>query len=193
MGVNLDHLSVALVVDDDKGMLNSVVRALSRAGVREVRCATSLSEAREQLDESVDLLVCDLCLGEDSGLELFAAANRLPVPPATLAMTGHASREVVFDLAYSGVSAFLEKPFSPDEFERRVSSISTSAPQLLARLARAYVGVHGVREAQRMVRHAMFQEALERTQGNRHAAARLLQVDRRAVQLMAALLGRESN
>jgi two-component system response regulator HydG len=193
MAANLEHLSVALVVDDDRVMVNSIARALTKSGVGEVRRAQGLSEARAQLDESVELLVCDLCLGADSGLELFALANRLPVPPAMLAITGHAPRELVFELACSGVSAFMEKPFTPDQFEQRVSSISTRAPQLLARLARAYVGVYGVREAQRLVRHAMFHEALERTQGNRHAAARLLQVDRRAVQLMAALLGRERN
>ena len=96
----------------------------------------------------------------------------------------------MFDLAYSGVGAFLEKPFTPEALEQRITHISTGAP-FLARLARAYVGVYGVLEAQRLVRHAMFQEALERTQGNRHAAARLLQVDRRAVQLMAAQLGCE--
>jgi DNA-binding NtrC family response regulator len=190
MGANLGHLSVGLVVDDDRIMLNSVVRTLSKAGVAEVRRAHCLSEAREQLDESVELVVCDLCLGEESGLELFALAGRLPVPPATLAMTGNASRGVVFDLAYSGVGAFLEKPFTPSELEERIAHISSSAP-ILARLARAYVGVCGVLEAQRLVRHAMFREALERTQGNRHAAARLLQVDRRAVQLMAAQLGCE--
>jgi DNA-binding NtrC family response regulator len=193
MVANLGHLSVALVVDDERPMLNTVARALTLGGVGEVRRAQSLSEARRLLDESVELLICDLCLGEESGLELFALANRLPAPPATLAITGHASRELVFDLAYLGVSAFLEKPFTPDQFEQRVLGITHSAPQLLARLARAYVGVYGVREAQRLVRHAMFHEALERTNGNRHAAARLLQVDRRAVQLMAAQLGRESN
>ena len=37
MRANLGHLSVGLVVDDDSLMLKSVARALSKAGVGEVR------------------------------------------------------------------------------------------------------------------------------------------------------------
>jgi DNA-binding NtrC family response regulator len=188
---NRTSFRVALVVDDDAALLNAVARTLSRSGIPEVRRAHDLSEARAHLDESVDLLVCDLCLGRDSGVEVFALAARLTAPPAMIAMTGHAARSVVFDLACSGVLAFLEKPFTPADLEQRIADVATMAPQLLRRLARAYVGRYGAREAQRLVRYAMFQEALERTEGNRHAAARLLGVDRRAVQLMAAELARE--
>jgi DNA-binding NtrC family response regulator len=40
-------------------------------------------------------------------------------------------------------------------------------------------GYVGVKEAQKALRIEMFREALRRVNGNRHAAARLLQVDRR--------------
>ena len=51
--------------------------------------------------------------------------------------------------------------------------------------ARRSVGSVNVVDAQRLVRCAMFAAALERTSGNRHAAARLLGVDRRYVTKMA--------
>jgi len=51
--------------------------------------------------------------------------------------------------------------------------------------ARRSVGSVNVVDAQRLVRCAMFAAALERTSGNRHAAARLLGVDRRYVTRMA--------
>src|SRR5262245_6266146 len=110
MGPNSRRLSVALVVDDDPAVLSAVARAVSRVGIAEIRRAAQLSEAREQLDEAVDLIVCDLCLGEENGVELFSWATRLPVPPVMIAMTGLASRSVVFELACAGVIAFLEKP-----------------------------------------------------------------------------------
>ena len=188
MAANFTQFSTALVVEDDTPVLNTVARELSRLGVAEVRRASGLNEAREQLDQSVNLLISDLCLGQESGLEVFALASRLPAPPAMVAMTGQAARSVVFELACSGVLAFLEKPFTPRDLEQCIADMSSTAPQLLVRLARAYVGLYGAREAQRLVRNAMFHEALERTDGNRHAAARLLGVDRRAVQLMAAQL-----
>jgi DNA-binding NtrC family response regulator len=54
----------------------------------------------------------------------------------------------------------------------------------LVAAARRAVGTIGLVEAQRLVRRAMFAEALERASGNRHAVARLLDVDRRYVTRM---------
>src|SRR5690606_8743851 len=56
-------------------------------------------------------------------------------------------------------------------------------PSALDRMAAAHLGRYGLKDAQHVVRRSMIAEALGRTNGNRHAAARLLRVDRRAVQL----------
>lgn len=176
--------SVALVVDDEPLIVSAVARTLKALGVENVRTATTVAEAREQLRDDVDLLLCDLCLGGMRGHEVFRFASALAKPPTMIAISGQASRTEVFELMCWGVSGYLEKPFTPAQLAECLAA-SGEPVGPLARVARAHVGRFGAREAQQMVKLTMFHEALERTRGNRHAAARLLRVDRRIVQLMA--------
>jgi transcriptional regulator with PAS, ATPase and Fis domain len=57
---------------------------------------------------------------------------------------------------------------------------------LVADLARHFVGTIDLKEAQRILRRAMRDEALRRAAGSRRRAAKLLGVDRRYVQRMLA-------
>jgi DNA-binding response OmpR family regulator len=66
---------------------------------------------------------------------------------------------------------------SPDNLEVRDDDVTES----LRVAARRIVGSLGLTEAQRLVRKTMAKEALTRFDGNRHAVARTLQVDRRYV------------
>jgi DNA-binding NtrC family response regulator len=65
----------------------------------------------------------------------------------------------------------------PEQDERRLQA----ARDALLRAARENIGRCGVKEAQKMVRVEMFREAFRLENGNRHAVARLLEVDRRYV------------
>jgi DNA-binding NtrC family response regulator len=56
----------------------------------------------------------------------------------------------------------------------------------LRKMARLLVGRVGLRDAVSMLRSAMVEEALERANGSRHGAARLLRVNRRAIQRHAS-------
>ena len=72
---------------------------------------------------------------------------------------------------------------------RRDSSIilrvSGEAQLSLTELSRLLVGQMSLQDAQRALRKAMSQEALERCAGSRRAAAALLDIDRRYVQRLA--------
>ncbi len=179
--------SVALVVDDEPIMIRSLTRALRALDVTGVRIAHSVEEAHAQLTDEVDLVLCDLCLNDRRGHDVFAAASTLAKPPTMIAISGRAARAEVFDLMCWGVSGYLEKPFNLEDLRACLTQAARAATPL-ARVARAQVGRFGAREAQQVVKLTMFQEALDRTRGNRHAAARLLRVDRRIVQLMASEL-----
>jgi len=173
--------SVALIVDDEPLIIRSTARVLKGFGVVDVRGASTVADACKLLTPDVDLLLCDLCLGRTRGHEVFQVACALDRPPKMIAISGQASRAEVFELMCWGVSGYLEKPFTPEDLRQCLDSAEP-----LARVARAHVGRLGAREAQQTVKRTMFQEALTRTRGNRHAAARLLRVDRRIVQLMAS-------
>jgi DNA-binding response OmpR family regulator len=80
-------------------------------------------------------------------------------------------------------SAFKSDPNTFDseaELEQESGDEETDSEPLLA-AARQMVGSLGLTDAQRLVRRAMAKEALTRFDGNRHAVARTLQVDRRYV------------
>jgi DNA-binding response OmpR family regulator len=83
----------------------------------------------------------------------------------------------------AGLSASRSDPNtfdSEEELDRESGDEGTDSEPLLA-AARQMVGSLGLTDAQRLVRRAMAKEALTRFDGNRHAVARTLQVDRRYI------------
>jgi two-component system response regulator RegA len=180
-----DSFRTVLVVDDDQLFLRSLTKLLARLGVEEIVTAPTVEEAIAKLDAAAfELLMCDLCLDLADGIAVIEHARTLDARPTVIAMSGAASREQVFDLMTRGVSAFLEKPFGAPQLASCLQR-AADASRVLTDIVRAEVGRVGAKEAQQLVRETMYREALALTGGNRHAAARLLRVDRRLVQLMA--------
>jgi DNA-binding NtrC family response regulator len=82
-----------------------------------------------------------------------------------------------------------DRPAETPARVRRTSSImlriNDEAQLALQELSQLLVGQMSLQEAQRALRKAMSQEALERCSGNRRDAAALLDIDRRYVQRLA--------
>ena len=81
----------------------------------------------------------------------------------------------------SVISKFEELSAVSVEHSASAGQRPTSAESALLMAAHRNTGCMGVKEAQKALRIEMFREALKRVDGNRHAAARLLQVNRRYV------------
>ncbi len=112
-----------LVVDDDPLNLESMALGLESAGFETIQ-RSSAREAATLLasDEAHDLalIVSDLQLGPDSGLELCTHARTLhPRLPAIL-VTGHASVKTAIEAMRRGIWDYLVKPVSLDELELQV-------------------------------------------------------------------------
>jgi DNA-binding response OmpR family regulator len=77
----------------------------------------SEEEARRSLEsEKIDLLLCDLSLGEkDSGFAVLEYARRLQPSLPSLLLTGYASRDISDRAQRLGISVLL-KPFDIQEF-----------------------------------------------------------------------------
>jgi hypothetical protein len=99
-------------------------------------------------------------------------------------IVGSPDRRDLFKLAKAGIDEYFEG-FAAETFCRAVAEPSCAAEALLRQAARTNLGLLGVKEAQKIVRVEMFREALLSEKGNRHAAARVLKVDRRYVMKMA--------
>ena len=109
-----------LVVDDEPS-----IRLLCRVNLElegyDVLEAGSLGEAREQLDESVDVVLLDVHLGEETSDVLVSECHaRLPRVPVVL-VTG--SADVLLDGA-SSADAVLPKPFEIDELLATVHELA---------------------------------------------------------------------
>ena len=105
----------ALVVDDDPQVLRTITRILERDGMT-VTGASSVAEARKVLGVAQpDLLVCDVRMPDGSGVELVREVTALLPDTAVFMVTGVDDPEVARDVLALGASAYVVKPFAPNE------------------------------------------------------------------------------
>jgi len=124
-----DSLPHLLVVDDDRRLRELLRRYLSDHGYR-VTTAVDAADARAKLQGlAFDLLVLDLMLPGESGLELTRSLRAdSQVPILMLTAMGEAGDRIAG--LQSGADDYLAKPFEPQELLLRVASIlrRASAP-----------------------------------------------------------------
>jgi DNA-binding NtrC family response regulator len=172
-----------LIVEDDARMRATLARLFERRA-RVVLAAGTVVEAKALLSaHRVELVVLDVRLKGESGLEVATFASGLVPAPAVIAVSGAAGPEEAFALAQLGVRAYIPKA----EIAARIHEIVELARDVppLAPVVKAQVGRHSVREVQEVVRDAMLDQALALERGNLSGAAKRLGVTRQAVQQMA--------
>lgn len=108
--------ATVLIVDDEKH---------TREGLRllleddfDVYVAGSKAEALELLKEdSIDVMLTDLRLAGESGMDLIDQALKLPQPPICIMMTAYGSVDTAVDAMRRGAYDFVTKPLNLDEVE----------------------------------------------------------------------------
>lgn len=104
-----------LIVDDERNMVLVLKDTLSTLPHR-LHCAYSKAEA-EQLIESVqpDLIISDLRIGRDSGLDLLATSRAMipNAPPMFILLTAYGDVETAVTALKGGAFDFLIKPVPP--------------------------------------------------------------------------------
>jgi two-component system, OmpR family, phosphate regulon response regulator OmpR len=118
-----------LVVDDDLRIRDLLSRYLVDHGYR-VTTASSAAEARSKLDGmSFDLLVLDVMMPGESGLDLARSIRNGSAVPI-LMLTARAEIEDRIAGLESGVDDYVSKPFDPRELLLRINSVlrRTSVP-----------------------------------------------------------------
>jgi len=112
-----------LVVDDELAILDSVEYALKKLG-HQVRTASSLRQAKSQLNDSTRLIVLDLMLPDGNGLDwLSELADRRQQGLALIVLS---SRDAEADRILAlevGADDYVSKPFSPREVAARVNAV----------------------------------------------------------------------
>ena len=109
-------MKTLLIVDDEKPTRDALRMALEDSF--DCYIAADLKQATEVLkSEDVDLLLTDLRLGGDSGMEVLDAALALPHPPVAVMMTAYGSVDTAVEAMRRGAWHFVTKPLNLDEVE----------------------------------------------------------------------------
>ncbi|MEM9069257.1 MAG: response regulator [Myxococcota bacterium] len=172
-----------MVVDDDARLRTSLSEWLESRGFV-VSASASVAAATDAFETfGPDVVLLDFALGDETAHAFLDVIDGAAAKPAVIVISGEADSEEAFSLASRGVVQFLSKPLAPDRLVEVLDRIGEEDPVLAAQ-ARASVGRLGIHEAEAIVRRTMVEEALDRTDGSRRGAARLLCVSRQALQHM---------
>lgn len=109
-------MKTLLIVDDEKPTRDALRMALEESF--DCYLAADLKQATQVLkSEDIDLLLTDLRLGADSGMEVLDVALSLPHPPVSLMMTAYGSVDTAVEAMRRGAWHFVTKPLNLDEVE----------------------------------------------------------------------------
>ncbi len=104
-----------LVVDDDKSICKLMGSILQMESYP-YRVATNGEQARRAMEEErFDILVSDIYLGDDSGLQLLERMKSVNADAEVVIMTAHGSMETAVHAVHNGAFDYISKPFVVDE------------------------------------------------------------------------------
>jgi DNA-binding response OmpR family regulator len=110
-----------LIIDDDPALLESLSAALCPS--YRVHTARNAAAALADLTvEPVDLVLLDLCLGDEDGAALLPEIRKRTSAPVLL-MTGYGTRDNLIQSIRARPDDFLEKPFAIAELQTRMSAL----------------------------------------------------------------------
>ena len=101
-----------LVVDDEQGIRHSLAGVLGDEGFQVSTVADAAGCERALRAGGFDLVLLDIWLPDEDGLELLARVQQQAAPPAVVMISGHGSVESAVRATKLGAFDFLEKPLS---------------------------------------------------------------------------------
>jgi len=115
----MDRALRILVVDAEEPISAAIAAVLTRRG-HAVQTARTAEAALDHV--APDVLVCDLLLGERSGIDVLETFQSRGERPHTVFVTGHPSLEDCRRALHLGAAEFLTKPFRLEELVRAVEA-----------------------------------------------------------------------
>ncbi|WP_020179260.1 response regulator transcription factor [Methylopila sp. M107] len=126
-----DDAAHLLVVDDDARIRQLLQRFLTQNGFR-ITVAADAAEARQRLDQlAFDLLILDVMMPGESGLDLARAVRARSAVPI-LMLTARSETDDRIAGLETGADDYLSKPFDPRELLLRIGGILRRASQSTA-------------------------------------------------------------
>jgi two-component system response regulator PilR (NtrC family) len=120
--MTIKETSHILVVDDELSMREFLQLMLEREGYR-VSLAENGATALSQLKKTIfDLLLCDIRLGDISGLEVLRAAKKKNPNTVVIMISAYATTETAISAMNDGAYDYLPKPFDNNELKQTISN-----------------------------------------------------------------------
>jgi DNA-binding response OmpR family regulator len=115
-------LTTVLLVDDDAGILRIVGKYFEKAGMKVLEASCAKDAFNTLAQASVDLVVLDIMLPDEDGLEMCARIrSESMVPVIMLTARGHVDEKI--SAFRKGADDYVVKPFDPDELIARARAV----------------------------------------------------------------------
>jgi len=104
-----------LIIDDEKNLVSSLVFSLEEEGMT-VHAAYTGRDGLAAIDSlTPDIVLLDLKLPDQSGLDVLDAIAALPAPPTTIMISAHGDTRAAVEAVKKGAQDYITKPFDLDE------------------------------------------------------------------------------
>jgi two-component system, NtrC family, response regulator HydG len=103
-----------LVIEDQSRERDALLRLLKAEGYRSVAAANK-AQANQMIGESIDLVICDLRLGQDSGMDLLRTWREQRPSVPFLLVTAYGDVDSAVTAMKLGAIDYLTKPLKPEE------------------------------------------------------------------------------
>ena len=111
-----------LIVDDDLGMREVLEVLLTKEGYK-VSFAEDGSKAISMIEKTgFDLLLCDIRLGDITGIEVLKAAKAQKHDSVVIMISAYATTEAAVEAMNEGAYDFLPKPFNNEELKETIKN-----------------------------------------------------------------------
>ncbi len=115
-------ISHILVVDDELGMREVLEFMMQREGYT-VTCAESGRQAIALLKKThFDLLLCDIKLGDITGLEVLRASKEQAPDTVVIMISAYATTETAVEAMNAGAYDYVPKPFDNEELKQTIAN-----------------------------------------------------------------------
>jgi two-component system response regulator PilR (NtrC family) len=110
-----------LVVDDELSMREVLEYMLSREGYQVTGAENGATAVRLLGEQCFDLLLCDIKLGDISGLDVLRASKDANQDTVVIMISAYASTETAVEAMNAGAYDYVPKPFDKDELLQTIA------------------------------------------------------------------------
>jgi len=110
------------VIEDDPSVREAVCRHLLSSGLKPMPCTQSLQVLDHVVANRLDLLLVDIGLGDENGIDLIRKVRMISALPIII-ISGHGDSKTVVEGLNAGADDYQRKPIAFDELAARISSV----------------------------------------------------------------------